>query len=330
MQSSQLRRREFITLLGGAAAAWPLAARGQQAAKVARIGYLVFRAPISADDAFVKGLAELGWIEGRNIVIERRFAEGNVDLLKQSAAELASLKLDVIVTAASAPTKVAKETTASLPIVFVNAGDPVGQGFVQSLSRPGGNVTGVAFDASPDITAKQVQLLMEVVPTASRLAVLWNPTSAFLHSYWNVIKTAAPALDVNPQSLEVRDPSEFERAFDAMARERADGLIVLSDTFATLHRATFVELAAKHRLPAVYGHSQYVEAGGLMSYGPSLIDVYRRAAGFVDKVLKGAKPADLPVEQPTKFELAINLRTAKTLGLEVPPTLLARADEVIE
>jgi putative ABC transport system substrate-binding protein len=326
-----MKRRQFLGVLGGSAVAWPLVVHAQQAAKVARIGYLVFRAPIpAADDAFLKGLAELGWIEGRNIVIERRFSEGNVDLLRQSAAELASLKVDVIVTAASAPTKVAKETTASLPIVFVNAGDPVGQDFVQSLPRPGGNVTGVAFDASPDITAKQVQLLMEVVPTASRLAVLWNPTSAFLHSYWNVIKTAAPALHISPKSLEVRDPSEFERAFDAMARERADGLIVLSDTFATLHRARFVELAGKHRLPAVYGHSQYVEAGGLMSYGPSLIHVYRRAAGLVDKVLKGAKPADLPVEQPTKFELVINMKAAKALGLDVPMLLQQRADEVIE
>ena len=236
----------------------------------------------------------------------------------------------MIVTAASAPTKVAKETTASTPIVFANAGDPVGQGFVQSLPRPGGNVTGVAFDAGPEITAKQVQLLTEVVPTASRLAVLWNPTSAFLHSYWNVIKAAAPALRLDPQSFEVRDPSEFERGFDTIARERTDGLIVLSDTFATLHRARLVELAAKHRLPAVYGHGLWVQAGGLISYGPSLIDVYRRAAGFVDKILKGAKPADLPVEQPTKFELAINLKTARALGLAIPPTLLGRADEVIE
>jgi putative ABC transport system substrate-binding protein len=325
-----MRRREFIAGLAASGAAWPLVARAQQAAKVARIGCLVFRAPISADDAFLKGLAELGWIEGRNIVIERRFAAGNVDLLRQSAAELASLKVDVIVTAASAPTKVAKETTASTPIVFANAGDPVGQGFVQSLPRPGGNVTGVAFDAGPEITAKQVQLLTEVVPTASRLAVLWNPTSAFLHSYWNVIKAAAPALRLDPQSFEVRDPSEFERAFDTMARERTDGLIVLSDTFATLHRARLVELAAKHRLPAVYGHGLWVQAGGLISYGPSLIDVYRRAAGFVDKILRGAKPADLPVEQPTKFELAINLKTARALGLAIPPTLLGRADEVIE
>ena len=324
-----MKRREFISLLGGAAA-WPLAARAQQAAKAARIGYLAFRSPISADDAFLKGLFELGWVEGQNIVIERRFAAGNAEQLKGSAAELVRLKVDVIVTAASAPTKVAKEATASIPIVFANAGDPVGQGFVQSLPRPGGNVTGIAFDASPDITAKQAQLLIELVPTVSRLAVLWNPTSAFLHSYLSVIKTAAPTLRVSLQSLEVRDANEFERAFDSMTRARADGLIVLSDTFATFHRARLVELAAKHQLPTIYGHSQYIEAGGLLSYGPSLTDTYRHAASYVDKILKGAKPADLPVEQPTRFELIINLKTAKALGLDVPATLVARADEVIE
>ena len=325
-----MKRRAFITLLGGAAAAWPIAAHAQQASKAARIGYLAFRSPISADDAFLKGLFELGWVEGQNIVIERRFAAGNAEQLKRSAAELVRLKVDLIVTAASAPTKVAKEATASIPIVFANAGDPVGQGFVQSLPRPGGNVTGIAFDASPDITAKQAQLLIELVPTVSRLAVLWNPTSAFLHSYLSVIKTAAPTLRVSLQSLEVRDANEFERAFDSMTRARADGLIVLSDTFATFHRARLVELAAKHQLPTIYGHSQYIEAGGLLSYGPSLTDGYRHAASYVDKILKGAKPADLPVEQPTRFELIINLKTAKALGLEVPPTLLARADEVIE
>jgi putative ABC transport system substrate-binding protein len=250
-----MKRREFITLLGGAAA-WPLAARAQQPAKTARIGYLAFRSPIPADDAFLKGLAELGWIEGQNIVIERRFAAGNVEQLKASAAELVRLNVDVIVAAASAPTKVAKEATASIPIVFANAGDPVGQGFVQSLPRPGRNITGIAFDASPDITAKQAQLLIEVVPTASRLAVLWNPNSAFLYSYWGVIKTAAPTLRVSLQSLEVRDANEFEGAFDSMTRAGADGLIVLSDTFATFHRARLADLAAKHRLPTVYGHSQ--------------------------------------------------------------------------
>jgi putative ABC transport system substrate-binding protein len=324
-----MRRRAFITLLGGAAA-WPMAAHAQQPLRALRIGYLAFRSPLSADDAFFQGLRDLGWVEGQNIFVERRFAAGNVDRLKDSAAELVRLKVDVIVAAASAATQAAKDATTSIPIVFANAGDPVGQGFVQSLPHPGGNITGVAFDASPDITAKQAQLLIEAVPKASRLAVLWNPTSAFLHSYWSVIKTAAPALRVNLQSLEVQDANEFERAFDAMTREHADGLMVLSDTFTTFYRARLAELAAKNRLPAIYGHNQYTEAGGLMSYGPSFSDAYGRAAAFVDKILKGTKPADLPVEQPTKFELIINLKTAKTLGLEIPPTLLARANEVIE
>ena len=194
---------------------------------------------------------------------------------------------------------------------------------------PGETSPGIAFDASPDITAKQAQLLIEAVPKASRLAVLWNPASAFLHSYWSAIKTAEPMLRVNLQSLEVREPNEFERAFDAMTHEHADGLVVLSDTFTTFYRARLVELAAKHRLPTMYGHDQYTEAGGLMSYGPSLSDGYRRSAKFVDKILKGDKPADLPVEQPTTFELIINLKTAKALGLEIPSTLLSRADKVI-
>jgi putative tryptophan/tyrosine transport system substrate-binding protein len=325
-----MKRREFITLLGGGAAAWPLAARAQQTLKAARIGYLAFRSPMSADDAFFQRLRNLGWTEGQNVLVERRFASGSVDQLKVSAAELVRLKVDVIVAAASMATQAAKDATPSIPIVFVNTGDPLGQGFVQSLAHPGGNITGVAFDATPDITAKQAQLLIDIVPKASRLAVLWNPTSPVMRSYWSVMKSAASALRVDLQSLEVQDPNELERAFDAMAREHADGLLVLSDSFTTQYRARLVELASKNRLPAIYGHAQYIEAGGLMSYGPSLSDNYGRAADFVDKILQGAKPADLPAEQPTKFELIINLRTAKRLGLEIPPSVLATADEVIE
>jgi putative tryptophan/tyrosine transport system substrate-binding protein len=324
-----MKRRDIITLLGGAAA-WPLAANAQRTLKTARIGYLAFRSPMSADDSFFQGLRHFGWNEGQNIFVERRFAAGSIDQLKRSAAELAHLHVDVIVAAASAATQAAKDATASIPIVFVNAGDPIGQGFIQSLSHPGGNLTGIAFDASPDITAKQAQLIIEAVPKVSRLAVLWNPASPAMHSYFNVLKTAAPALRVELQSLEVQEPNELERAFDAMTRERADGLLVLSDSFTTFHRARLAELAAGHRLPALYGHRQYIEAGGLMSYGPSISDAYRQGAYFVDEILKGANPADLPAQQPTKFELLINLKTAKALGLEVPPTLLARADEVIE
>jgi putative ABC transport system substrate-binding protein len=325
-----VKRRAFITLLGGAAAAWPLAARAQETRKVATIGYLSVRSPISADDAFMQALRELGWIEGQNIAIERRFSAGNVDRLKEFAAELVHLKVDLVVAVASAATHAIKRATASIPVVFVNAGDPVGQGFVESLAHPGRNITGISFDATPDITAKQVQLLIEAAPKISRVAVLWNPTSPFLRSYWNVMQATAPALRVSVQSVEFQLPDQLESAFDAMTRERADGIIVLSDSFATFHRARIAELAARHRLPVIYGHRQYVEAGGLMSYGPSLTDVYRRAPSYVDKILKGGKPADLPVQQPTKFELVINLKTAKALGLEVPPTLLARADEVIE
>jgi putative ABC transport system substrate-binding protein len=325
-----VNRRDFVTFLGGAVAACPLVARAQQPGKAARIGYLAIRAPMSADEALLQALRELNWIEGRNIVIERRFSAGNFDRLREFAAELVRLKVDAIVAVASAGTQAAKDATASIPICFVNAGDPVGQGFVMSLARPGGNVTGVSFDASPDITAKQLQLILETVPKASRVAVLWNPTSPFLRSYWSVAQAAAPALGVVLQSLEVQDASQYETAFKAIGRDRADALVVLSDSFATFHRARIAELAAEHRLPVLYGHRQYVEAGGLMSYGPSLFDVYRRAAAYVDKILKGTRPADLPVEQPTKYELVINLKTAKALGLEIPPTLLARADEVIE
>jgi putative tryptophan/tyrosine transport system substrate-binding protein len=321
-----MRRRDFITLVSGAAAAWPMVGRARQAG--AHLGYLAFRSPISADDAFLERLRELGWIEGQNLIVERRFAVGSVDRLKEFASELARNKVDVIVASASAATQAAKDATTSIPIIFANAGDPVGQKFVQSLARPGGNITGVAFDASPDITAKQAQLLIESVPSMSRLAVLWNPTSVFLHSYLDVLTTSASALHVTLQSLEVRDPKEFEAAFEAMTRERADGVIVLSDTFTTFHRARLAELAAKYKLPAMYGHDQYTEAGGLMSYGPLFSDGYRHAANFVDKILKGAKPADLPVEQPTKFELIINLKTAKALGLKIPTTVLARADKL--
>jgi len=325
-----MRRRDFIKVIAGSAAAWPLAARAQQTLKAAHIGYLAFRSPMSADDSFFQGLRNFGWIEGQNILIERRFAVGNANQLKDSAAELVRLKVDVIVAAASDATLAAKDATTSIPIVFVNAGDPVGQGFVQSLAHPAGNITGIAFDVSPDITTKQAQLLIEVVPKASRFAVLWHPTSAVARSYWNVMKASAPALHIELQSLEVQDPNELEGAFDAMTRQRADGLLVLSDSFTTFYRARLTELAAKHKLPAIYGHGQFIEAGGLMSYGPSLSEVYGRAAEFVDKILKGAAPARLPAEQPTKFELIINLGTAKTLGLEIPPGLLARADKVIE
>jgi ABC-type uncharacterized transport system substrate-binding protein len=292
-----VKRREFITAVGSAVAVWPITAQAQRTLKTARIGYLAFRSPMSADDSFFQGLRHFGWNEGQNIFVERRFAAGSIDQLKSSAAELAHLQVDVIVAAASAATQAAKDATASIPIVFVNAGDPVGQGFIQSLSHPGGNLTGIAFDASPDITAKQAQLIIEAVPKASRLAVLWNPTNPAMHSYFNALKTAAPALRVELQSLEVQEPNELERAFDAMTRERADGLLVLSDSFTTFHRARLAELAAGHRLPALYGHRQYIEAGGLMSYGPSISDAYRQ--GALTSSMRFSRAPTQPIYQPS-------------------------------
>lgn len=254
-----MRRREFIALLS-ATVAWPRAAH----AKNARIGYLVL-APTSLDDAFLKGLQDLGWIEGQNISIERRYGAGDVERLKKAAVELVQLKVDIIVAVASAGAQAAKDATTSIPIVFAALGDPIGQGFVASLARPGGNFTGTSFDASPEITAKQLQLIIETVPKASRVAVLWNPTSPPIRTYFQFAQNAAAALHLNLQSEEAKDAKDFEPAFDAMVREHADALIVLSDALMTVHRATLAELAAKHRIPALYGHNLYTAAGGLMS-----------------------------------------------------------------
>jgi putative tryptophan/tyrosine transport system substrate-binding protein len=316
-----VRRREFITLLGGAAA-WPLSVRAQNAAKIARIGYLALSSPSSADDAFVQGLHDLGWIEGQNISIERRICAGDAELLKKSTAELVQINVDIIVAVASAAVQAAKDATTSIPIVMA--------AFVATLARPSGNITGTSFDAGPEITTKQLQLIIETVPKVSRVAVLWNPTSPFIRTYWQFAQDAALALRVSLQSEEVKDAKYFQPAFDAMVRGHADALIVLSDSFMTAHRATLARLAAQHRLPALYGHNQYTEAGGLMSYGPSVPVLVRGAAAYVDRILKGAKPADLPVQQPVKFDLIINLKTAKALGLTFPSGLLVLADEVIE
>jgi putative tryptophan/tyrosine transport system substrate-binding protein len=316
-----VRRRGFVTLIGGAVA-WPLAARAQNAAKIARIGYLALSSPSSADDAFVQGLHDLGWIEGQNISIERRICAGDAELLKKSTAELVQINVDIIVAVASAAVQAAKDATTSIPIVMA--------AFVATLARPSGNITGTSFDAGPEITTKQLQLIIETVPKVSRVAVLWNPTSPFIRTYWQFAQDAALALRVSLQSEEVKDAKDFQPAFDAMVRGHADALIVLSDSFMTAHRATLARLAARHRLPALYGHNQYTEAGGLMSYGPSVPVLVRGAAAYVDKILKGAKSADLPVQQPVKFDLIINLKTAKALGLTFPSGLLALADEVIE
>ena len=329
-----MNRREFMAFASGAVA-WPLGARAQQAGKVHRIGYLA--AGSSSDAApftigsFRQGLRELGWVEGQNIVIDYRFAEGRYDRLPDLAAELVRLKVDVIVASPTTPAAAAKNATGTIPIVMIGAGaDPVGQGLVASLARPGGNVTGLSYSTGQEIFGKQLELLKEIVPKVRRVAVLWNPAVPAIAPAIGEVKVAARSLGVELQLLEARGSDDFDGAFAAMAEERAGALLVLVDPVFSFHRTRLAGLATKNRLPAAYTNRQPVDAGGLMSYGPSFSDLWRRAAGYVDKILKGAKPADLPVEQPTLFELVINLKTAKALGIDFPPSILLRADEVIE
>jgi putative ABC transport system substrate-binding protein len=308
-------------------------AEAQQPTKIPRIGYLAGAYPYAnaaRTDAFRQGLRELGYVEGKNIVIERRYADEKLDRLPALAAELVSLKVDVIVTAGPIPTRAAKEATTTIPIVMTNEGDPVGTGFVASLARPGGNITGLSTLA-PELSGKRLELLKEIVPKLSRIAVFGTSTLPGNAQVLNETELAAGALGVKLQYLDVLGPKDLETAFRAAVKERADAvLMIVAGGVAASHRTEIVELAVKSRLPVIYNSSVYVEAGGLMSYGVSFIDLYRRAATYVDKILKGAKPADLPVEQPTKFELVINRKTANALGLTVPPTLLAQADDVIE
>lgn len=327
-----MRRREFI-LLTGSATLCSFSALAQQAGKVPRIGYLRVTSPSDRPpllDTFRQGLRELGWIEGQNIVIDYRFAEGRLDRLPDLAAELVRLKVDVIVSLGTQGVTAAKNATKTIPIVMIGVRDPVGVGLIASLARPGGNITGVSGSAGLEIVTKQLELLKETVSKIRRVAILSNPANAYHQLAIKELNVAARSLGVQLQLLEARGPNEFDGAFAAMARERVGALLVLSDVIFNDHRTRLVDLAAMNRLPAAYGIRESVEAGGLMSYGPSFLDFYRRSTAYVDKILKGDKPADLPVEQPTKFELIINLRTAKTLGIEIPPTLLSRADEVIE
>ena len=329
-----ITRRVFVGALAGGIVAAPLAAEAQQAGKVYRIGILA-NVPLTDSQgarlwgAFIQGLRELGYVEGKNITIEWRFSEGKYERLPELAADLARLKVDVIVAPATQNVAVAKQATGTIPIVMTGSGDPVGSGLVVSLARPGGNVTGLSVLA-PEIVGKQLELLKEIVPKVSRVAVLWNPTNTSHPLLLREAKVAARSLGVQLHILEARGPEEVESAFATMTRERAGALLVPTDGMFLLHRARIAELAAKHRLPAMYGLREFVDAGGLMVYGASLRDSFRRAATYVDKILKGAKPGDLPVEQPTKFELIINLKTAKALGLTIPQSLLLRADEVIQ
>ncbi len=328
-----MRRRELIALVGGAIAC-PVGVRAQQqAGKMPRIGYLGVTSPSdrpSLLDAFRQRLRELGWVESQNIVIDYRYAEGRVDRLSDLAAELVRLKVGVIVSLGTQGVTAAKNATETIPIVMIAVRDPVGTGLIASLARPGGNVTGVSGYAGLESVAKQLEMLKEIVPKIRRVAILSNPTNAYHQLAIKEVNVAARTLGVQLQLLEARGPNEFDGAFAAMDKERVGALLVLSDVIFSSHGTRLADLAARSRLPAAYGVREIVEAGGLMSYGPSFLDLYQRAATYVDKILKGAKPADLPVEQPTKFELVINLKAAKALGLEVPPLLIAQADEVIE
>ena len=329
-----MERRAFISSVILGLLTVPLAAEAQQAASLPRIGFL---APASLSDprvppyirAFQEGLRELGYVEGRNIAIEFRWAEGQYERLPGLAAELVRLNVNVIVAAGPNAIQAAKQATATIPIVMAAVGDPVGTGFVASLARPGGNITGVS-NMLPDLVGKQLELLKEVLPTVSRVALLGNPANPANASLERQAQDAARTLGVRLQPLWARDLREIDSAFTATKMERADALIVLTDTMLINHRTRVIDHAGQRRLPAVFGVSQFVEAGGLLAYGPSFADGYRRAAPYVDRILKGAKPGDLPIEQPTKFELVINLKTAKALGLTIPPSLLQRADQVIE
>jgi len=322
------RRRFLLTSMAGALAG-PLAAEAQQVPKVARIGYLRTSGDAGARlrEAFRKGLRDLGYVEGRNVVIEYRVDEGKRERLPALVTELVALKVDVIVTGGTLHTLAAKQATTTLPIVFTSVGDPVGSGLVTSLARPGGNITGMSTLAQK-LVGKCLEQLKQAVPGVSRVAVLRDEHSG--RDNLEEAEGAARALGVQLQVVEARGPAEFDRAFSDMTRARAGALTVLPTAMFFIERGRLVDLAAKNRLPTVFPYREFVDIGGLMAYGPDLADLSRRAATYVDKILKGANPGDLPVEQPTKFDLVINLKTAKALGLTIPPSLLLRADQVIE
>jgi putative tryptophan/tyrosine transport system substrate-binding protein len=329
-----MRRRNFIALLGGAAAAWPLAARAQQRERMRRIGVLT---PYAADDAegnarltaFAQALQQLGWTVGQNVRIDYRWGLGNTETMRKPAAELIALAPDVILALNSAALAPLLEATRTVPIVFAGVGDPVAAGYVESLERPGGNATGfTVFEYS--ISGKWLELLKEIAPSLTRAAVFRPSDIAAGPAVFGIIQALAPSLGVEVRPFNVRDAAEIERALTTFAHGPNSGLIVTGSPGATIHRDLIIRLAAKHRLPAVYAARFFVDVGGLISYGTDFLDQHRRAAGYVDRILKGAKPADLPVQAPVKYELVINLKTAKTLALDLPATVLARADEVIE
>jgi ABC-type uncharacterized transport system substrate-binding protein len=329
-----MRRREFITGIAGSVGAWPLAARAQQGGGMRRIGVLL---PATADDpeyqarigAFLQGLAQLGWTIGRNVRIDTRWATANAADIRRHATELAALAPDVILAHGSSTVGPLLQATRTVPIVFPIVGDPVGAGFVDSLARPGGNATGF-MTAEFSMAGKRLELLKQIASSVTRVAVLRDSTQGSGTGEFAAIQAVAPSLRVEVNPVNVRDAGEIERAVAAFARSPNGGVIVAAGAGAALHRNLIITLAARHKLPAVYFDRSFVAAGGLISYGADYFDQYRRAAGYVDRILKGEKPAELPVQAPTKYELAINLKTAKALGLDVPPIVLARADEVIE
>ena len=330
-----MRRREFIGGILGSSATWPLAARAQQGEQMRRIGVLTSGA--AADDpdgqvrsaAFVQGLQQLGWTDGRNIRIDYRWGAGDADNMRKYAAELVALAPDVILASGTASVAPLLQATRTVPIVFVQVTDPVGAGFVDSLAHPGGNATGfLLFEYA--ISAKWLELLKEIAPRVSRAGVIRDPAQTAGTGQFGVIQSVAPSLGMDVSAINLRDAPEIERGIAAFARSANGGLILTSSALSVVHRDLIVTLAARHKLPAVYYRRQFVTGGGLISYGPDVAEQNRRAAGYVDRILKGEKPADLPVQAPTKYELLVNLKTAKALGLTVPTSLLARADEVIE
>ncbi len=329
-----MKRREFITALGGAAAAWPLAARAQQpAGRVYRVGYLSTGSreqTLHFIKAFEEGLRSLGYRVGENVIIEYRFANGEMERLPANVADVVRLSVDIIVATSNAITVAAMKATTTIPIVMTVGLDPVATGLVASLARPGGNVTGLAVDAGGEILGKRFELLKETLPNLSRLGILFNPDAAYNRSRQTAMAETARTLGLTTIPVEARGLDTLEEAFATMVRARVQAFVMQGDSVLFNHRGQIAEMALRNRLPAASLQKEYADAGFLLTYGADIRDLYRRAAGFVDKILKGAKPADLPGEQPTKFELVINLKTAKALGIDIPPTLLARADEVIE
>jgi len=324
-----MRRRDFSKAVVILATAWPLAARGSAERKLASLGFLTAGTASLVFPALLESLRQLGWIEGKNIVVEQRYAENRNDRLPELAAELVRLNVDVIVAAGTLAPLAAKRATATIPIVMTSAGDPLGTRLVSSLAQPGGNVTGLSL-MSPDISGKRLELIEQIVPDIARVAIIWNATNPYPALVFRQTENAARQLKIEVQSLEVRTPDDVNSALEAAVRENANALITVEDLLTLNYRKEIADFTAKNRLPTMSGMREYVDAGGLLSYGPDLADLYRRAAVYVDKILKGAKPSELPVEQPTNFELVVNLKTARALGLTIPPDMLATANTVIE